>query len=239
MSTLTGIAEHGDIAVEPYGDAALLVRIPGGGTDTWDRMHRISNSIGAADLPGIEGLVAAYDSLLIEYDPYVISPEELDSRIRNDAADFRPLQCRVHRVPAIYGGAHGPDLDDVAAELDLTAAEFIEVHASTQWKVAFRGAPAGAPMLAGAPFDRPIRRCAQPRIRVPAGSVAVAGLQGVIYPIQSPGGWRLVARTPLDVIDIRRDPHLRYRPGDVFEFVPITEREAERFNGTLLGDDGA
>jgi KipI family sensor histidine kinase inhibitor len=225
--------------VESYGDAAVLVTIPGAAaTEGWQRLHTLAEELSAAKMPGIEGLVATYDSLLIEFDPHTLTPDDLDACIRakETPTAARSTEVRTFRVPALYGGDSGPDLADVADELDLTVAQFIETHSSALWRIAFRGAPAGAPMLDGSPFDRSIARCGHPRIRVPAGSIAVSGRQGVIYPVDSPGGWRLVARTPLDVIDITRTPHLLYRPGDLIQFVPVSDSEAPYLRGILLGE---
>jgi KipI family sensor histidine kinase inhibitor len=235
---MPAIAPHAGLHVQLYGDSAVLITVPAAEADeAWSRLHTLADALISADLQGIEGVVATYDSLLVEFDPQTISHDELDAHLRGNAVSTSTQSGgRTHRVPALYGGDNnGPDLEDVAAQLDLTAAQFVEAHSNTLWRVAFRGAPAGSPMLDGSPFDRPIARCAHPRLRVPAGSIAVSGFQGVIYAITSPGGWRLVARTPFDVIDINRTPHLLYQPGDRFRFVPVSETEAQTMCGTLLG----
>ncbi len=220
-----------------YGDAAVLITAPGA-VNAWERIHALADNLGAAQPHGIEGLVAAYDSLLVEFDPHALTRDDLDSHLQYAAAAtaIRNTDARTHRIPALYGGHNGPDLDDVSNELGLTTAQFIEAHASAQWRVAFRGAPAASPALEGSPFDMPVPRCSQPRIRVPAGSVAVSNFQATIYAVDSPGGWRLIARTPLIVTDITRNPPVLYRPGDLFRFVPISEAEAQRHRGEFLGD---
>ncbi|WP_407727514.1 5-oxoprolinase subunit B family protein (plasmid) [Rhodococcoides fascians] len=229
-----------DMRVRAYGDAAVLITGSDGAAagSTWAWIHALADSLSDASLRGLEGIVATYDSLLIEYDPGVITRDELDHHVRTllgPAAHSRS-EGRIHRIPALYGGADGPDLEDVAEELNLSTQDFIDQHSAALWHVAFRGAPAGAPMLDGSPFKKPIARRSHPRIRVPAGSVAVSGMQGVVYPIDSPGGWRLIARTPCDVIDITRTPHLLYQPGDRFQFFPVTAADASKWRGALVGE---
>lgn len=231
--------DTGSVVLTPYGDAAILVTCDGNSTsDTvWAAMHALADSLVTPQMTGIEGVIASYDSVLVEFDPYILAYNELAQLIHhNFGADRSRRRTRTHLVPAVYGGAHGPDLAEVADELAITEDDFIEQHSTALWRVAFCGAPAGAPMLDGSPFASPVARCAHPRVTVPAGSIAVSGLQGVIYPIDSPGGWRLVARTPLNLIDITRSPHLLYEPGDYVQFMPIAEEDTPRFHGVLLGE---
>lgn len=227
-----------DLRVEDYGDAAVMVTVEGvTAMVAWPRLHALAGRLTNLDVVGIEGIVATFDSILIEFDPRDVAVETLCELIHR--SDGPPAEggreAVTHRVPVLYGGDDGPDLSDVADELGLTAAEFVEQHSNTLWRIAFIGAPAGAPVHDGSPFADSIARCTQPRLRVPAGSVAVSGHQGVIYPIDTPGGWRLVGRTPLTVIDIAKDPHVGYVPGDFIQFVPVSADEAESLIGVPMG----
>ena len=205
-------------AVVPYGDSALLVLASAGTAEQrWRTVQRLADALEADRHPGVSDIVATYDALLVEFDCARTTFEEVASALR--AA--RPVSAvpapATIRVPVRYGGEHGPDLDDVAHQLGIAPAEVVRRHAATPWTVRFRGSPAGAPMLDGPAFPAPVARCPRPRVRVPPGSVAVAGHQSVIYPVPSPGGWRLIGRTPLGLADLAG---LHCRPGDVMRFEP-------------------
>jgi KipI family sensor histidine kinase inhibitor len=211
------------VEIAPYGDSAVLATSRGGTAEQrWRAVHRLADAVQAAMPPGVEGVVATYDSLLVEFDCDLTTYAAVSAALR--AATPGPASAtasRTFRVPVVYGGEHGPDLAEVAAELDLPAAEVVRRHAAARWVVRFLGAPVGAPMLDGSPFAAPVRRCPRPRMEVPAGSVALAGLQAVVYPVRSPGGWRLIGRTPLRLADPARSPVVAYRPGDVIRFEPV------------------
>jgi KipI family sensor histidine kinase inhibitor len=134
----------------------------------------------------------------------------------------------------VYGGEHGPDLRIVAEQLGLTEREVVELHTGADLKVRCLGAPVGAPMMDGPAFPVPVPRLASPRTSVPPGSVAVAGRQAVICPMRSPGGWPLLGRTPLRVLDLESESLTAYRPGDTFHFVPIAPDQWDEYDGLPL-----
>ncbi|MFD9891048.1 allophanate hydrolase subunit 1 [Amycolatopsis sp. NPDC059027] len=209
--------------IKPYGDSALLVR-PGEGS-AWHTVQSLADALDASGVTGLCDLVATYDSLLVAFDCVRTGHHELANRIRCLADTLEnpdvPRVFQRFEIPVGYGGEHGPDLADVAGELGLSEDEVARLHSGAEWVVRFLGAPAGAPMLDGSPFPGRVSRRSRPRTTVPAGSVAVSGTQAVIYPVVSPGGWRLIGRTPLRLVDPARDPMTPYRPGDRFRFVPI------------------
>lgn len=202
--------------IEPYGDSALLVQP--GGENAWQTVQSLADVLTGS---GVTDLVATYDSLLVAFDCVRIGHDELAAHIRGIELKnpSTPTASQCFEIPVIYDG---PDLADVAAELGLSEDEVVRLHSGTDWVVRFLGAPAGAPMLDGSPFPAPVSRRPSPRTSVPAGSVAVSGSQAVIYPVVSPGGWRLLGRTPLRLVDTARDPMVPYRPGDRFRFVPVS-----------------
>jgi inhibitor of KinA len=224
------------LEIVPYGDSAVLATAVGGsGEQRWQAVHQLADLVPAA--AGL-GVVPTYDSLLVEFDCALTTHRDVAARLRAAGLDGAGPDAagpgaagpgrtagspRTFHVPVAYGGEHGPDLPAVAAELGLPAEEVVRLHSTTPWVVRFLGAPAGAPMLDGSPFPAHVPRRRRPRTRVPAGSVAVAGRQAVVYPVPSPGGWQLIGRTPLRLIDIGRVPHAAYRPGDVIRFVPIED----------------
>ena len=201
----------------PYGDSAVLVTATGGtAEERWRAVQRLADVIEADQVTGVRDLVATYDSLLVEFDCTRTTHDDVASTCR--AASGRPVRSTTPpttwRVPVVYGGEHGPDLPDVAVQLGLSPDAVVGLHVETPWVVRFTGSPVGAPMMDGSRLPGPISRCPSPRTRVPTGSVAVSGRQCVIYPVSSPGGWRLIGRTPA---------HLSPRPGDVVRFEPIDE----------------
>jgi allophanate hydrolase subunit 1 len=124
----------------------------------------------------------------------------------------------------------------VAARLGLADGEVVALHSGFDLTVRCLGAPAGAPMMDGPPFPGPVPRLPSPRTRVDPGSVAVAGRQAVICPMPSPGGWPLLGRTPVRVLDLHRDPITAYRPGDTFRFLPIAPRQWDEYADMTLAD---
>lgn len=216
-----------------YGDSALLVsRRHPDPARRWALMQAVAASLRAQRVPGVEAVVATFEDLLVEYDPLVCDGDELRRRIALSApAEEPPLASgRTVRLPMVYGGDNGPDLDDVAAELGITADQLIDRHSSTDWTVAFTGAPAGAPLHTGEPLGAtPIRRRSSPRVRIPAGTVALSGTQGTIYTVEAPGGWRLIGRTPVRIIRQGSDDFVSIRPGDTLRFSPLSEAEFAAF----------
>ncbi len=217
----------GGLDIVACGDSAVLVRaVRGSREQRWRTVQWLADALEASDAS--VDLVATYDSLLVEFDCGRTDHAAVASSVLALAAglhDGARAAPRRFEIPVRYGGEDGPDLPDVADQLGLTAGEVVRQHAGAEWVVRFLGAPAGAPMLSSAdsPFPAPVRRCPTPRTAVPAGSVALAGAQAVIYPVRSPGGWRLIGRTPLRFVDAARRPHVPYRPGDRFQFVPVGE----------------
>lgn len=123
----------------------------------------------------------------------------------------------------VYGGAAGPDLDDVAQHCGLRPREVVELHASVDYVVWFLGFQPGFPYLGGLPERLASPRRAEPRLVVPAGSVGIGGSQTGIYPLPTPGGWQLIGHTPLPLFDPTRKTPVLLAPGDIVRFVPQKE----------------
>jgi allophanate hydrolase subunit 1 len=123
-------------------------------------------------------------------------------------------------IPTRYGGPNGPDLVVVAELSGLPPAAVVEAHASLTYRALFLGFSPGFAYLGVLPRAIVVPRRAEPRVRVPAGSVALAGEQTAVYPLESPGGWQLIGRTSVALWDPRRDPPARIQPGDAVRFVP-------------------
>lgn len=223
---------------QPYGDSAVLVTARHGEPEQrWQAVHNLAAALDTQppDTQVFDS-IAAYDTLLIEFTP---SPAAHDTvadwvnTVHNLQSSAR--RGRLFHVPTVFGGEYGPDLDDVAAELGLTPTALVEFVTSPPWTVRVMGAPVGAPMLDGATFPSPVRRCREPRTNVPSGSVALAGQQAVVYPVTTPGGWRLIGQTPLSFFTLQSDTPTPHQPGDVIQFHRIAPTEWGKHAGHNSG----
>ena len=192
------------------------------------QVRALAVGIEAARIPGIIEVVPTYRSLGIEYDPVVTSFEDLARRVREVASRIDstrlPPPTRLI-VPTVYGGTYGPDLSFVAQHADLSESEVIRLHSQATYHVYMIGFTPGYPYLGGLPERLHTPRLSSPRLKVPKGSVGIGGSQAGIYPLESPGGWRIIGRTYLNFFDPRRNIPTPIQPGDTVQFVPVTEEE--------------
>jgi KipI family sensor histidine kinase inhibitor len=216
-------------------DQALLVRFAGEAAGAGAEVRALAAAIAAAPIEGLLHLQPAYASLLVRFDPLATDFARLAAAIEERlalaagerrGADPNDTAGREIEIPVAYGGEHGPDLDAVAARAGLTSAAVVAAHAAAVYRVEFFGFVAGFGYLSGLPTALATPRLASPRSRVPAGSVAIGGAQCAIYPAETPGGWRLLGRTPLRPARFGAEPWTLFAPGDRLRFVPI---DAARF----------
>ncbi|MCW2866795.1 MAG: carboxyltransferase protein, partial [Marmoricola sp.] len=146
-----------------------------------------------------------------------------------------PGHGRTFRVPVLFGGAAGPDIGAVAEELHLSSQALVERLTAAPWRVRFVASPVGTPFTDRGDWDLTVARMGQPRVAVAPGSMALSGSQSIIYPVRSPGGWRLVGRTPVRLVDPRAQELVAYRAGDALHYVAIDE---ERYAELAEGDAG-
>lgn len=191
------------------------------------RVHAFAARIRDAAPRWLRDLVPAYATLAVFFDVAAISAtgarDWLRTRCMDGIDNERADAPRVVEIPVCYGNAFGEDLDAVAAELDITAVELIARHSTSIYTVAMIGFAPGFPYLSGLDPSLALPRLATPRTRVPAGSVAIGGAQTGIYPRESPGGWRLLGRTPLRLFDPQRTSPSLLAPGDRVRFVAIDD----------------
>lgn len=211
--------------VTRFGEGALLVEwaeAPARALNA--RVHAFAEALRQTDLDGLVALVPGAVSLLVELDPLadVDGAEERLRALLARAERRQPLAVgRRREVPVVYGGAWGPDLEEVAGRVGLSPAEVVRQHAGADLVVYTIGFAPGFPYLGDLPAALDLPRRPTPRERVPAGSVAIAGRQTGIYPRASPGGWHLIGRTPLVLFDAERDPPAYLAPGDHVRFRPL------------------
>lgn len=229
--------------IEPLGDTALLIRF-GTCIDAAlnARALAAADSLQRAQLPGVTDIVPAYASVCVRYEPgawtqgqrtpYAAIAERIDAIVATvegtDAGAMAVEEPIV--VPVCYGGAFGPDLEAVAAQARLSVDETVARHCAGDYRVAMLGFAPGFAYLLGLDATLHTPRRADPRVRVPAGSVAIGGAQTGIYPRESPGGWNLIGRTPLNLFDVEREPPALLGAGRMVRFRAIDAAEFADWN---------
>ena len=131
----------------------------------------------------------------------------------------------VLEIPVLYGGEMGPDLPFVAEHAGLSEEEVIRIHSSTEYLIYMLGFTPGFTYLGGMSEKIATPRLKQPRVKIPAGSVGIAGTQTGVYPIDSPGGWQLIGRTPVKMYDPDRETPILPEAGQYIKFYPVTQEE--------------
>jgi inhibitor of KinA len=176
-------------------------------------------------VPGIRNVHPAYCSLLVKFDPLRLRHEDLQAILGQYLARVENValpEPRLVEIPVCYGGEYGPDLFDVGTLHQLAPEQVIQLHSSANYLVYFLGFVPGFAYLGELPEALVTPRLPTPRRKVPAGSVAIAGSQTGVYPLATPGGWRLLGRTPLAMFRPDRDALSLLAIGDHVRFVPIS-----------------
>jgi len=179
----------------------------------------------------LRNIQPAYCSLLVTFDPCVTGHAEVEVALREfekRAEWSRPSKPRTVEIPVCYGEEFGPDLDEVAKLHQLTPEEVVRQHSCQSYHVYFLGFAPGFAYLGDLPPALATPRLELPRRRVPAGSVGIAGRQTAVYPFATPGGWRLLGRTPLVLFRGDRKPMSLLSIGDRVRFRPITRDEFQQ-----------
>ncbi|MDW7670049.1 MAG: 5-oxoprolinase subunit PxpB, partial [Bacillota bacterium] len=209
------------INYKPYGDSGLLIEI---GNEISEEINNkvltftnlIENELGSI----IVETIPAYNSVLIIYDPLEIDYENLISKVKvleENISDINKVQNRIILIPTTYGGEYGEDLKVVAEYNDLTEEEVIDIHSGTLYRVYMLGFTPGFPYLGGMSKKIETPRKKTPRKRIEKGSVGIGGKQTGIYSTNSPGGWQIIGRSPLELFDIKKSKSL-INPGDFLKF---------------------
>lgn len=202
--------------IEPLGDRAVLVRLDDA-TPAAARLRALADA--ARTLGWVTDAVPGFASLAVHLDTARISPTDAMRLVRErleGVAGEASASARTVELPVTYDG---PDLDDVARLTGLARDEIVALHTAPEYEVRMIGFMPGFPYLAGLDARLHLPRLETPRTRVPAGSVAIGGAQTGVYPVESPGGWRLIGRTAAVLFDARREPAALLALGDRVRFV--------------------
>jgi inhibitor of KinA len=194
------------------------------------RVRRLARIVATQMADRILEVVPTYRSLMVYFDPLIISRRALQENIAGYLGDLDSVTvandtARVITIPVSYGGEFGPDLEFVATHNAITEDEVVAIHTSTPYLVYMLGFTPGFPYLGGMSGRIAAPRLDVPRVRIPVGSVGIAGRQTGIYPIESPGGWRLIGRTPLPVFNPLSENPFLFAAGDYLQFSAIQADE--------------
>ncbi|WP_085991153.1 5-oxoprolinase subunit PxpB [Oceanobacillus senegalensis] len=215
--------------IDPIGDKGLRIQL--GETiskETNEKIRSLSLLLEKENISGIVEWIPTYTSLSIYYDPYYISYEKLKERIGTLAGKFSQIElppAEVMHFPVFYGEEMGPDLSNVAKHNGLTEEEVIEIHTGSDYLIFMMGFTPGFPYLGGMSEKIATPRLAEPRLKIPVGSVGIAGSQTGVYSMETPGGWQLIGRTPLELYDPTREKPILLQAGNYIRFVQVSKTE--------------
>jgi inhibitor of KinA len=210
-------------------DQSLLVYL---GNDIGQAAHEkvlhLVRAIETASPEWLRNLQPAYCSVLISFDLVQVTHHDVEVFVRSLAGPSDKVSSapsRTVEIPVCYGGEFGPDLEEAAALISLSSERVIELHAAALYRAYFLGFAPGFAYLGDLPSELELPRLSTPRKKVPAGSVAIAGKQTAVYPFTTPGGWRLIGRTPLTMFRADREPMGLIALGDHVRFRGVSKEE--------------
>jgi len=180
---------------------------------------------------GIVDMIPSYCALLITYDPRVMSygtiKERVEKLLELDIEAKEEGTIKVYEIPVCYDGEFGPDLDNIAKLAGMSKEEVIALHSASDYLIYMMGFMPGFPYLGGLDERIHTPRLDNPRLKIAEGSVGIGGASTGIYPLESPGGWQLMGRTPVKTYDPSREEPILLESGNYIRFVPISEAEYE------------
>ena len=228
-------------AIKAAGDSAVLLELEEAIDGTINaRAISIAAAIRRESIRGVRDVVSTYRSVAVYFDPLVADEGAVrDALQRASGSRVQAVAGRRIDVPVVYGGEEGPDLPELAAWAGLSAEQVIARHVEAEYRVFMLGFLPGFAYMGVVSRDIAIPRRATPRLRVPGGSVGVAGLQTAVYPRDSPGGWQIIGRTTLRVFESGRTPASLFGPGDLVRFVPQNVRPKPDSTTVRLKPDAA
>lgn len=226
------------VKILPAGDRAVVAEF-GDRIDPVinDRVQALAAQLQEAKVPGVTELVPTYRSLLVHYDPALIKFAALKERLEllaENPGEAAAAGKRILEIPCCYGGHFGPDLADVAGHAGLSREEVVSIHSSAVYRVYMLGFLPGFVYLGGLDERIAMPRLSTPRLKIPRGAVGIGGSQTGVYPLASPGGWRLIGATPLEFYDPGREEPVLCQAGDLIRFVPIDACEYYDIRQELL-----
>ncbi len=228
------------IRMLPAGEQGLVVEF-GQKIDSRinSRVHQTAKLLNQKIGDTIFEIVPTYRSLLVYFNPLKITRAELIRQLEavlleTETCAEKQVQEQIVVIPVCYGGDFGPDIDFVAQHNGLSIEEVVKIHTSNPYQVYMIGFTPGFPYLGGMSEKIATPRLDKPRIKIPAGSVGIAGSQTGFYPMESPGGWRLIGRTPIKAFDPQAENPFLFNAGQYLQFKAITEEEYQEISRQVI-----
>ncbi|MCI5643238.1 MAG: 5-oxoprolinase subunit PxpB [Peptoniphilus sp.] len=190
-------------------------------------------------IDGILDILPTYRSILINYDPVKISYSEMVEILKGlnkSNKDNKSDEVRLIEIPTLYGKEYGPDIEFVAENANLSVDEVIKIHSGRDYLVYMMGFMPGFTYLGGLDERIATPRLKSPRLKIEPGSVGIAANQTGMYPLESPGGWQLIGRTPLKLYDDTKEPPVFIQAGDYIRYIPITKEEYDKIEEEVKND---
>ncbi|MCL4407564.1 MAG: 5-oxoprolinase subunit PxpB [Thermotogae bacterium] len=219
------------MVIETLGDRGLILKFS-------DEINQIAHLLVMkidklllnSKIEGVIEWIPSYSSITLIYNPEIIKYKCLLEKLKHfdeSSVDF-VVEGKTVEIPVLYGGKFGPDIEFVASANKISVENVIKIHSGANYEVWMIGFMPGFPYLYGLPPIINTPRLKNPRKFVPSGSIGIAGGQTGIYPIDSPGGWQIIGRTPLKIFDVKKDPPVLFDVGDRVKFIPIDEKGYEK-----------
>jgi len=213
----------------PAGDKAIVLEF---GNEISKKVNllvkKLYYSIIKENIEGIEEMVPTYRSLIVYYNPQRVKYTDLVQKLKeieNSITEIILPTAHITEIPVLYGGEYGPDLESVAHHNKLSVEEVIKIHSQKEYFIYMLGFSPGFVYLGGMSDKINTPRLEKPRLKVLEGSVGIAGKQTGIYPIESPGGWQIIGRTPIKPYDPKKEFPFLLKSGDYIKFCPIDQEQ--------------
>ncbi|ADL12037.1 5-oxoprolinase subunit PxpB [Acetohalobium arabaticum] len=219
---------------KPAGDKAVVIELENVvSKEINQRIRALMIAIEEKEIDGVLEVVPTYSSLMVHYEVQKISYDQLIKKLKvleEQLEDLELSEPKTIKIPTVYGGEYGPDIEKVAEYNGLTVDEVVEIHTSKPYLIYMLGFVPGFPYLGGMDEQIATPRLENPRTKIPAGSVGIAGKQTGIYPIDTPGGWQLIGRTHIKLYEPYSDDPFLLKAGNYVKFVQISEEEYKSKN---------
>ena len=231
MTSVVALLSQNDFRLVPAGDSALIVEFEERIDPAVNaRAIAVADAIRAAAMTGIRDVVPTYRSVAVYFHPLSTNYGALVASLERAAAQpvVEPPDRVPIRIPVCYGGELGPDIARVAEFGHLSERDVVALHSSASYRVFMLGFVPGFAYMGIVDARIAVPRRSTPRVRVPRGSVGIAGVQTGVYPAETPAGWQLIGRTPVTLFDLSRAEPFLLKAGDAVQFYPIDRDQFDR-----------